>query len=562
MISGPQWLRNAPRAAANGMPSGTVGILAIVAAAAMAGTAAVLTLAYPIHGDVRYELGATAVSPVGPAQTFTHRPLLHRLAIEILAAPANWLTDDLASFEFALRVTAVVLAAAAAAVLWRGLRRPDTADYAGPVTVAVFVALTLMNPGFTLEPDWLAVVLTVFGTGVALMPGSRWLTGTAGGVVLAAAAATKVVTLPIALIGVVVLLMCDRRRALPAVLGAGVALLAYISVVGVVLPVEFRWMLDMQALQPELNSPSTFARRVAGYAANVVVMWPVLALVPAALVGASRRATVAVVGGLLLACVPILIQGQFFAYHAAALPVIGAAVVTAGLGAGLGWLVVPMIAMVGWTAWMMALPASQRADHLWLWVAVVTLFGAACWLVRWRLARSPRTADALPPSKAEAERWFAAALVSATFLGVALPSSAESVTLSGTKDRSWRTAEERRDKMAQVAEQVREVTGPTDSVSYLTYGEWPYFIANPATCRYVSPVFLQRGRTRQAARQTESWQENLECLSDTPGDWLVRDTRWFSLKGQSKAVLAAIETSFDCSRRTKAGHLEICPRRD
>lgn len=559
-ISGFQWLRNPTSAATvNGTPGGTAGVLAIVAAAAMVGIAAVLTLAYPVHGDVRYELGTKAVSPVGPAGTFTHRPLLHRLVTAVVTAPANWLTDDVVSFEFGLRVTAVTLAAAAAAVLWRGLRRPGTADYAGPVAVAVFVALTLMNPGFTLEPDWLAVLFTVVGIGVGLLPGRWWLVGAAGGVVLAAAAATKVVTLPIALIGVVALLVCDRRRALPAVVGAGVALLVYMAVVGALLPIEFRSMFDMQTLQPERDSLSTFGRRVVEYAANVVVMWPVLALVPAALVGASRKVTVAVVGSLLLACVPVLVQGQFFAYHAAALPVIGAAVVTAGFGAGTGRLVVPMIAIAGWTAWVMALPPTQRDDRLWLWGTVVALFGAACWLLRWWSARRPRTASARRAGNAE--RWFAAALVAATFVGVALPSSAESVTLSGTKDRSWHTAGERRDRMAQVAEQVREVTGSTDSVSYLTYGEWPYFIANPATCRYVSPVFLQRGRTKQAARQTESWRENLACLTDAPGDWLVRDTRWFSLEGQSEAVLAAIETAFDCSRQTKVGNLEICPRR-
>jgi hypothetical protein len=541
----------------DGTPGGTYRVLALVAAAAMAVTAAVLTLGYPVHGDVRYELGTTAVSPVGPAETFTHRPLLYRLVMAVVAAPVNRLTDDVVAFEFGLRVTAVALAAVAALLLWRGLRRPNTAEYAGPVAVAVFVALTLMSPGFTWEPEWLAVVFTVAGVGVALLPGRRWVVGAAGGVLLAVAAATKVVTLPTALIGVVALLVWDRRRVLPAVVGAAVTLFGYMAVVGVVLPIEFRWMLDMQALQSGPASLLGFGWRVVEYAANILVMWPVLALLPAALVGASRRVTLTVVGCLLLAWVPVVVQGNFFAYHAAAFPVIGAAVVTAGLGSGIRWLTVPILASAGWSAWVMALPPAQRSDHLWIWAAVVVLLGACCWLLRWRSVRVPREANA----RRSADRWFAAALVSVTFVGVALPSSAESITLRGTKDWFWHSEGERRDRMMRVADQVRAVTGPTDSVSYLTYGEWQYFVGNPATCRYVSPVFLQRGRTKKDARQTESWEESLACLTDTPGDWLVRDTRWFPLKRQPKVVLVAIEESFDCSQKVKAGHFEICPRR-
>lgn len=452
----------------------TARVLAIAASAVMACTAAALTLWYPVHGDVHYELGATAVSPVGPAETFTHRPLLHRLVVAVLAAPANGLTHSLVAFEFGLRLTAVALAAAAALVLWCGLRRPSSSEFAGPVAVAVFVALTLMNPGFTFEPDWIAVVFTVAGIGVALLPGNRWLVGVAGGVLLAAAAATKVVTLPTALVGVVLLLVCDRRRVLPAVVGAFVALLAYMAVVGAVLPVEFRWMLDIRTLQSRPGSLLGFGWNVVEYAANMLVMWPVLALLPAALVGASRRAMLAVVGCLLLACVPVLVQGQFFAYHAAAFPVIGAAFVTAGFGT-VRWLAAPMLLAVVWTAWVMALPSTQHTDHLWIWVSVVVLIGAVCWVLRWRFERRPGEASARPVG-GPANRWFAVALVSATFVGVALPSSAESVTLAGTKERSWHSAGERRDRLVHVADQVRAVTGRTDSVSYLTYGEWPFFV--------------------------------------------------------------------------------------
>ena len=45
-----------------------------------------VTLSYPLHGDVRHEIGVQAVSGHSAASTFSHRPL-YRLLVSVLAWP-------------------------------------------------------------------------------------------------------------------------------------------------------------------------------------------------------------------------------------------------------------------------------------------------------------------------------------------------------------------------------------------------------------------------------------------------------------------------------------------
>ena len=85
-------------------------------------------------------------------------------------------------------------------------------------------ALALIGPATVLEPEWRAVVVTVAGVGPALALPSRppcgVLSAVLGGLLLMVAAAIKVVTLPIAVIGLVALLVVDRRRCVIATVAA------------------------------------------------------------------------------------------------------------------------------------------------------------------------------------------------------------------------------------------------------------------------------------------------------------------------------------------------------
>jgi hypothetical protein len=53
-----------------------------------------VTLFYPLHGDVRHEIGVQAVSGHSAASTFSHRPLLYRLIVSVLAWPADLVTTS------------------------------------------------------------------------------------------------------------------------------------------------------------------------------------------------------------------------------------------------------------------------------------------------------------------------------------------------------------------------------------------------------------------------------------------------------------------------------------
>ena len=108
--------------------------------------------------------------------------------------------------------------------------------------------------------------------------------------------------------------------------------------------------------------------------------------------------------------------------------------------------------------------------------------------------------------------------------------------------------------------QVRQILGGPDvPVTYLTFGEWTYFIGNPTSCRYPSPLFLQR--TRKPDRLlTRSYRENLACLSAPDARWLIVDPSWFIVSRQPPEVKAILDTEWDCAHGTTVRGLQLCPR--
>ena len=152
------------------------------------------------------------------AETFSHRPITFRL----LSAAQAWLPDQVSRlsgpstswrgiviFEAGFRFVAMLAAAGAAVLLWRGLARL-WGGAAWPYGIAAFAALAFTAPA-TGEPDWMAALLTVAAVGAALL----WrpvVGGTVGGLFLALAALVKISTLPVAVAGLAILWVLDRRR--------------------------------------------------------------------------------------------------------------------------------------------------------------------------------------------------------------------------------------------------------------------------------------------------------------------------------------------------------------
>jgi len=532
----------------------------IVFAAALVASS-LATISAPLDGDVRYEIGAQATSPASPAGTFTHRPLLYRLIMSGLIVVPERFADGLAQFERLMRLESLVLAFLAGMLLWLGLRRrrPGIATTLG-LTVAA--ALILIGPATVLEPEWLAVVLTVAGVGLALAGPSRppWsgLSAILGGLLLAAAAAVKVVTLPIAVIGLLALLVVDRRRCVLATRAAFLGGLGYLGAVAVLAPWEFQWMIDTAAMVPERDRPGVAAEATA-YLGNVAVIWPTVTLLPAALVALPRNLLLAGVVAAMLAWLPVAIQNQYFLYHATALPVVGAVCLYGPLRRAAPLFTLPVLALSGWTCYVLTRSADWRTTYqAQLFTAVAVTAGAMVVLsVSWHIWRrfGLRQAGRRPVATL-----LAALLVTATWLPASAPTAAESVTLS-TRDNTPQNNRAATTGQLVWAGVMRQRIGADTPVTYLSFGTTNYLLRNPSTCEFPTSVLLQRSRTVRRQEGTPTWRANLRCLTDKPGELLVWDPEWFLLRRQPPEVKAAFAAAFDCERGFTMDRIQVCPRR-
>jgi 4-amino-4-deoxy-L-arabinose transferase-like glycosyltransferase len=514
-----------------------------------------ITLFYPIHTDVRYGIGVQAVSGQSPAFTFTHRPLLYRVLTEGFAWPAEMVTTTVWRLEVVLRVEAAAVALGASILLWIGLRQ-HRANQALPIAGVVFAALILMSPSAVLQPDWCAVVLTVAGVGAALAGRNDLLSAVAGGVLLAAAAAVKVVTLPVAVIGLLALAILSRRRALIALLAATATGLLYLAAVAIWLPHEIGWMKDIRLLQPSPRPLRTQLERLGGYLVNMVVLWPLVAMLPAAIVGLRGRHQVMVAGTAVLALAPAVLQDQYFPYHSPALPVVAAVAVLLALHRNRQRAVPALFLLVlaGWTAWVLATPYPRLPQQLPVWTAAAAVAGLVAWL--WQRRASRPDLDSPPPASMSS-----GLAVAVTFLATATPVAAQSVSLRGTEAFNPTERAAATERQLETARRLHEVIGQHSTVSYLAFGDIAYLLRNPVDCRYPSPVFLQRSRYSHRHEGSRSWTESLACIRDAPGQWLVRDTAWFKLAGQPSAVTDVLTATFDCDRAVTVSTFVVCPRR-
>jgi hypothetical protein len=520
-----------------------------------------VTVAAPLDGDVRYEIGTQSTSPASAAGTFTHRPLMYRLIMSALILPARAAADGMVWFERAMRLEALALAFVAGLLLWAGLRR-RWPEVAAPLALTVTAALALIGPSLVLEPEWGAVVATVAGIGMALALPNRppWgvLSAVLGGLLLMVAAAIKVVTLPIAVIGLLVLLLVDRRRCAIAMVAAALGGLVYVGIVALAAPWEFQWMLDSSAMVPERGGPKVAAKAQV-FLGNVAMIWPTVMLLPAALVGLKRDHLLAGTVAGLLAWLPAAIQNQYFVYHVAALPVLGAVCLYGAVRRVGPLAALPVLALSGWTYYVLTTDPDWRVAHQaqLFTIAAVIAGGTLLLSLGWRIWRTFRPATAEPGPVATL---LAAVLVLATWLPAVAPNAAESVTLA-TRDDTVEAHRKANKGQLAFAKSLHKRIGADTPVTYLTFGTTNYVLENPSTCEFPTSVFLQRSRSIRRQEGTPTWRANLRCLTDKPGELVVWDTQWFLLRRQPPEVKAAFAAAFDCEQGFTSGRIRVCPRR-
>ena len=274
----------------------------------------------PLNGNIRYEIGVKVSSTYSAAETFSHRPLAYRLLVDRVAHVADTLSFGLTSFELMVRVIGLAMAAGAGLLLWCGLRARNV-DAAGLHAMVIVAAIVFFGAGSTAEADWMAVILATAATGVALLgyEPSTLAAGHCRGSTLRCGGGMKIVSLPTALIGLLVVGVLDRRQLVRTVAASTSLGPRMCSRRVIWVPWEIGWLIDIRAVQPEASGSFPAA---ATFFLESAARWPAVALLPAVLVLAGRNERLVLLAATLLAAAPIVGQGQYFTYHAVPLCVV------------------------------------------------------------------------------------------------------------------------------------------------------------------------------------------------------------------------------------------------
>ncbi|HEY5837200.1 hypothetical protein [Streptomyces sp.] len=538
-------------------------------AAAVAGVVAVAAMCWSgLNHDVRYVLGGMRAAGDGgysASETFVHRPLAYRW---ILASLDRLTAGPVAPREAWLRLLVIALTAAVVWWLRAGLTRRLPRREANAVAAGIGLALLFAPAWDFLQPEWVAVWLAVAALAAGLGLRRLRYAVPAAGALTALVVLVKYTTAPTALLSLGALVVLDRRRGWWTAAAAAIATPAGFVLAIAVQPREWRWFNELSALNP--NTPLQNGLHVADLRQLVdtvgteALMNPVVALLPAAVVllaGGSGRArwawpllTGAGVAGVLAA---LVVQGQWFEYHLAALPVLAAAL------------------------WALAL---VRYPHRWV-LAATALLGAAVPAVAgqslaWRGAHaglaysllSAVTAVAFGaafsgrgrPLRGGAPPRYGTAAVAVLALAIpAWPTTPYSYDTRHSAFTALERARTRQD-VSRWLDGVRDRIGPGTPVTYLAFGDIGYLLGNPTHCRYPTPTFLQRTRYDREITGQTSYRENLGCLDDPGARYAVLDTFWFPLSQVAPEVSAAVRARYDCaapSATYPALHLVVCPRR-
>jgi hypothetical protein len=461
-------------------------------------------------------------------------------------------SSTVVGFELAVRVLLAGLAVGASCLLWRGLKRRSV-PAAGWYGVVAAVAMFLVGPISAGEPDWMAVVLVIAGVGAALLGDRRpWPWAMTAGVLLVAAAAMKVVSLPTAMLGLVAIGLLDRRQMLRCLVASVIVGMAYVIATVMWVPWEIQWLLDIRTVQ---NSARAELAEAPSFFLHLCLDRPLLVVLPAVWVWAGRRERLVGAGAVAVCVAMVVAQGQYFDYHAIPLVIVSAFLVLRGMMGRVSTAVgVATLLLVG-SCTLLTMMNPRWVSNYEQWWAF-GLIATAVVGVGYAVVVIPRRVDLREPALL-----LAASVTMALMYPGASPWAAHLLRPANPDGKRPPTTLDTRTRDQQIANRVHTVIGgPHVAVTYLMFGEWTYFLGNPTSCRYPSPLFLQR--TRKTARlDTASYQENLACLTAADSRWLIRDTTWFRVRPQPAEVKDVLAREWDCDHEIKIDELRLCPRR-
>ncbi|MEU4244798.1 hypothetical protein [Actinoplanes sp. NPDC026619] len=536
--------------------------------AAIAALAAIVVASLPdLNGDVRYALGGLEVSGGGGVSIwdiFVSRPLAYKLLMAGLDEGRELLVGDssLDTANLVIRLETYVLVVAVIVVLFLGVRRLAGSQAAAGIAGATGLILLIAPPWHFLEPDWVAALLGALVVGAACAPRQPWLGALLGGPAAMLVVAVKASTFPIALIALLVIFVLDRRRAAWTALSTVVWVAVWYLLTKHFQPWEWTWLSDLANLvhvKPQ-GIHIDDLRLLRFTVGDAAVHTPIVALAPAAAVALVRRETgrrrwwglvIAVVAGA-LSLAPAYGQGEFFDYHYASTVVLAAGVCGAAFALCPGFRLPLAAATVLVSALSLVLlhqPASWRHGHagkvVWAYEIGAALLAIATWFLAGRV-KMP-----LPWSVGVVALSFA--LLPPVLPGFPYTFSAYNYTVK--VNRSADAA------LVELGKQL----GPDTPVLYLTYGPINHAMGNPTTCRYPSPLWLQRGAITPRMRTRPSYADNLRCLTeDQNAKYLVVQPAWFSIAKSAPDVQALLNERFDCSPAAlipSPRSLIVCPAR-
>ncbi|WP_280878289.1 hypothetical protein [Streptomyces pseudovenezuelae] len=546
------------------------------AAVALPSAVAVVAVVYTVAtrrltGDLHYVLAALRTgreAGYSPSEVFTHRPYFYRWFIAIL--------DRLTSFgggtpvrEALMGAVGVLLAAAAAYALYTALLRRVTGREAALTAGATGLALALAPRNDFLQPEWAAVVLTVLGVAAAIGPERPWRAALLAAVPLGLAVMMKYSTAATAAIGILLVYTVDRGRAVrvAVVAMAAAAGLFGLSVLGG--SHEWQWTEDMPQINQSAMSrtgihPHFILDRSVDFLADRAVATPVLLLLPGALLlvltrvhGRWRRAELLLIAATIgvAAQAVVVVQGNWFLYHGAQMPVLAAA--TWGLAVGGARRTPPWcfaaVSLVYGVLPVLYAEAPKGLQRPWeVWAAgLVALLAAGV--------------DAARSRTTTARRGVPSAVL-VTLSGVVCltatiwPGSPHLVSHGKVTETSAQYLDEMR--LAQSdADRIRDRLPANAPVLYLAFGDITYYVDHPAQCRYPVATFLQRSRFLPDVADLPSFKENADCVDHDPAPYALLERPWFRPGRVDPALWQRVQAVYDCPHARAGTRFVLCVRR-
>ncbi|MFD3457477.1 hypothetical protein ACFWVC_35535 [Streptomyces sp. NPDC058691] len=527
-----------------------------------------------VNGDSKYVLASLRSARAAgftPSDTFTHRPFFFRWFMAALDS-LTWGSTD--TREAVIRAAAVLLCVAAGIGLRAALaRRMPVRD--ATLTAAVVAMALAFAPGVDfLEPEWVATLLGVVAVAVAFAFERRWVGAVAAALPLGLAVMMKYSTAATAAMALIVIFAADRLRAVLLAVTTGLAAAALFGLSVWSGSHELQWARDM----PKLNAGavsraglqvSFVLDRSVSYLADRMTLSPLVALVPAALLlylsrvnGRLRRLELTLLAAaFLIVCIAaVTVQGNWFLYHSATLPVTAAGLWALAVAAWYGAHKRPPVFFTAvtavyavWAPFVNHAPqALQGVGVAWCAVGLGFLAGLADLLT----VRTRRSGDPLPASR---RRWPSAVVMAvAAFAGVAClavsvwPQSPE-MMMKGKVTATNTDVAARNRSTAERAAEINRMIPPGAPVLYLAFGDVAYYVGHPVQCRYPIATVLQRTKFVPDVNQLPSYVENDDCINHDPAKYAILQRSWFSLNRVDPKLTARIKAAYDCPLQPKDG---------